>query len=154
MAKFKINSTLITSLTEGAMIDGSGDITIRFRHRPDTPSEDQYHELTFNAINDVIETDNRLGGAAVEHMPVPAIKQNGEWLFGDPNTTKLFEAVAEEDVTATRVPHSHGNRVTSPHSNRLLQKYKRETGAAVPAGRDYETLSSWVTTARSHYAGN
>jgi len=152
MAKFKVNSTMVAALTSAGVIDGSGNITIRFPFRPAGANPDTLYELTFNASSDIVEAANERMVKAIQQLPVPAIKQNGTWIIGAPSTDKMFESVADADPNPTLDPTVDGMQVITKSERALLNMYKRKSGAAVPGGRDKATLTSWVSTAKTFFA--
>ena len=149
MAKFKITTSLITPLTDAGIIDGSGNIKIIFAYRPSGPNMDEFYELEFEAATDIIETTNQRMIDAITELAPPSIKVDGSWLVADPATARMFETTTGDP---TIDPVTSGTRVVSSRNRELLNRYQRITGKAVPSGRNYATLSSWLTQARNFFA--
>jgi len=148
MAKFKINSSLITPLTDAGFIDGSGNISVTFASR--TNGSSSYYKLTFAAATDVIETTNQRMLDSIEQMPPPAVKINGTWMIGNPSSVKLFEAATGDTTIDPAV--SGVEQITGKEKN-LVVRYANMSGAGpIPAGRDKATLQPWVVKASNYFA--
>ncbi len=151
MAKFKIRSTLITSLTDAGFIDGSGDIDVTFPARTDGVSA--LYKLTFSAASDIIETTNQRMLDSIEQMPPAAVQVNGTWIIGDPSTVKLFETVDEGDPNPTIDPAVSGTEQITRQEKNLVVRYGNMSGnGPIPAGRDKTTLQPWVVKASNYFA--
>lgn len=148
MAKFRIDPTLITPLTDAGFIDGSGNIPVKFISR--TQGEVQrYYKLTFSAASDIIETTNEAMVESIELMPPPAVKVNGVWIVGNPGTVKLFEATTGDP---TIDPAVSGTRQISDKNKNAVVRYANMSGdKPEPAGQDYTTLQPWVVKARNYF---
>jgi len=147
MAKYKINSSLITPLTDEGFIDGSGDITVTFASRTDGASH--LYKLTFAAATDIIETTNQRMMDSIEQMPPPAVKVNGTWIIGNPGSVKLFESTTGDP---TIDPAVSGTEQITREEKAMVVRYANMSGdKPEPAGRDKTTLGPWVTKARNYF---
>lgn len=150
MAKYRIDPTLITALTEHEFIDGSGNITITFSSR--SGGADDHYEVTFAAATDIIESTNPRMIDSIALMPPAPVKLNGAWIIGDPTTTRLFESVAEADPNPTIDPAASGTEQITGREKNLVVKYSNRSGdGPVPPGRNKATLGPWVTKARNYF---
>ncbi len=148
MAKYKIDPTLITALTDTGFIDGSGDIEVFFPYRAD--GSGTLYKLTFEASTDVIETTNQRMIDGIEQMPPPAVKVGGTWIIGNPETVKLFESATGETTIDPAV--SGVEQITRQEKN-LVVRYVNMSGyGPAPDGRDKTTLEPWVVKARNYFA--
>jgi len=151
MAKFKITPALITPLTEAGFIDESGNIPVVFVWRNQGEIQ-RYYKVTLSAASDIVETSNEAMVASLEVMPPAAVKVNGEWIIGNPGTTKLFEAVPDEDPNPTIDPAVSGVRQISSKDKNLVVRYANMSkNKPEPAGQDYVTLQPWVEKARTYF---
>ena len=150
MAKYRINQTLITALTNAGFIDGSGNIVQIFASRVST-GPTKFYKLTFNASTDIIETTNGRMMKSIEQMIPPAVKADGQWLIADPSTTKLYESVDEGDPNPTIDPASSGVEQIGRKEKNLVINYARASGVTTPAGRDKSVLGPWVVKARNYF---
>lgn len=151
MAKYKIDPTLITALTNAGFIDGSGNIEMFFSWRGDDGGVivGKVYKLTFNASTDIIETTNQRMMDAVETMPPPAVKVDGTWIIGNPGTVKMFESTTG---TPTIDPAVSGVQQITNKEKNLVVRYANMSGdKPEPAGRDKATLQPWVNKARKYF---
>lgn len=150
MAKFKINTSLITPLTDMGFIDGSGNVTVTFAGR--SSGQSSYYKVTFVAASDIIETTNDRMVKAIQQMAPPAIQVNGTWIIGNPGNTKLFESVADADPNPTIDPATSGTQQITAKEKNLVVRYAKATGdGPIPAGRDKATLTPWVAKASKYF---
>ncbi len=151
MAKYRIQPTLITALTDAGFIDGGGDMEQIFAYRGEG-GPTTYYKLTFAAATAVIETTNDRMSKAIDELAPPGVKVDGDWLIADPATVKLFEEVAEADPNPTLDPHVDGVQQISVKEKNLVVRYANASGdKPEPAGRDKITLGPWVTKARNYF---
>jgi len=151
MAKYRIQPTLITALTDAGFIDGGGDTVQIFAYRGEG-GPTTYYKLTFAAATAIIETTNDRMIKSLNELAPPGVKVNGTWLVADPATTKLFEVVADGDPNPTIDPQVDGVEQISVKEKNLVVRYANASGdKPEPAGRDKTTLGPWVTKARNYF---
>ena len=148
MAKYRIDPTLITALTDSGFIDGSGDIEVFFAARES--GANALYLLTFNASTDIIETINHRMMDSIEQMPPPAVKVNGTWIIGNPSSVKMFESTTGDPTIDPAV--SGVEQITREEKN-LVVRYTNMSGdGPEPAGRNKTTLQPWVVKASDYFA--
>ncbi len=147
MAKFKINTTLITALTNAGFIDGSGNTAMTFASR--TSGITTLYKVTFSAAADVIETTNDRMIKACTEMAPPAVQEDGVWIIGNPTTVKMFETTTD---VGTVDPAVDGVAQITTKEKGLIIKYVHASGdGPEPAGRDQSTSGPWVVKARNYF---
>ena len=147
MAKYKIDPTLIASLTEVGFIDGSGNIQVFFPERADGVSK--VYVLTFSAASDIIETTNQRMMDAIELMPPAAVKKDGAWIIGNPTTVRLFESTTGDPTIDPAVIGVE--QITAKEKNLVIRYVNASGDGPEPAGRNKTTLGPWVTKARDYF---
>ncbi len=154
MAKFQIDPAMITTLTDAGFVDGSGNITIRFPHRPSGNNADTFYELTFHATNDIIEVTNDRCERSIEAHRMPIEVSGGTTYLGRSSHAKMFLSVPEEDTNPTLDPGVDGVDGISIYDRILVNNYKKKSGdPACPANdeRDKTVMTAWVTTAANYF---
>lgn len=148
MAKYKLKASLVATLKSRGIVDANDMMTLRIAHRGNGEMEKAF-EVTFDVVNEAIETDNRSAMNAIEQKHGPKIKSGGAWWCGDPSIA-WFETLAPEDVTSTQTVHVDGDEIATKHDRKLMRHWERKTGNSLPASWKKTdaavTLSNVVST--------
>jgi len=150
MAKYKLKSELVTTLKSRGIVAADDTMKLRIAHRGNGEVETAF-EVTFDVVNECIETDNRTAMNAIEQKRGPKIKSGGTWWAGDPSVA-WFEKLADGDVTPSKVVHTHGTEILTKHDRKLLRRWSQVTDNALPGTWSKEDAAVHLGNAVAHRA--
>lgn len=155
MAKYKLVAANIAALKEKGIVTAGDEMTINVGHRA-TGQKNQRFMVTFDVVNEAVETDNRLAMACIEQMCVSPIKTNGSYRLLTPDTL-LFEKLADGDPTPSQVIHTDGEETVTHREKKLVRAYLKDKGRegdpqTKPASWKKTDAAASLTLAKAHFA--
>lgn len=138
MAKYKLVAANIPALKEKGIVTAGDEMTINVAHRAQGEKNKRF-VLTFDVVNEAVETDNRLAMVSIESMRLSPIKTDGSYRLLTPDTA-LFEKLADGDPTPSKVLHTDGEETLTNHEKKLVRSYLK---AKINDGDPQTHPASW-----------